>query len=111
MFLCIHFFSLQSIGVAGVCTGIYVYVVPVIHVAQHNGMALYYCCLPGTTYDSCPCRSFVTTELVSLLDEESARTPGVLMSLRRMNGLMRRQHTHNVCALHPDPNPGAHPRA
>ena len=27
---------------------------------------------------SCLCRSFVTTEVVSLLDEESARTLGVL---------------------------------
>ena len=39
------------------------YVVPVI--AQHNGMTLYYCYLPGTTWvASCLCRSFVTTELV-----------------------------------------------
>ena len=51
------------------------YVLPVT--AEHNGKSLYYCSLPGTTYDGCLCRSSVTTELVSLQDE-SARTLGVL---------------------------------
>ena len=48
------------------------YVVPVI--AQHNGMALRYCCLQRSFL----CRSFVITELESLYDEESARALGVL---------------------------------
>ena len=31
-------------------------------IAQHNGMALYYCCLQRSSL----CRSFVITDLVSL---------------------------------------------
>ena len=53
----------QCIGVAGVCT-------------LWHGIVL----LLSTWYNLyiCLCRSFVTTELVSLGDEESARTLGVL---------------------------------
>ena len=50
------------------------YVVSVI--AQHNGMALYYCVY--LVQRSCLRRSFVTTELVSLQDEGLGRTLGVL---------------------------------
>ena len=75
-FLCffVVLFFCQCIGVrvAGECM-----FVPGI--AQHSGMALYYVYTVAVylVQRSCLCRSFVTTELVSLLDEESARILGV----------------------------------
>ena len=81
-------FSLfQCIGVTR-SWHMYIYVVPVI--AQHNGVALYYCRLQRSGL----CRSSATTELVSRVKKQRGHWVNC-MSTSRKNGSMSRTHTYN----------------
>ena len=76
--VCPTFFSLQCIGVAGVCKLCLLPVIAQHKTAWHCITAVYLGIYNVYKY-SCLCRSFVTIDLASLWGDESARTLGVVV--------------------------------